>query len=237
MKFRGNSEIIEFEEFQYFTGINPSHDNDTRDWFRDSANLVSLRLPLQFKHIVSCICYHCFKLESVNIPDGVLSIGDNAFNSTSLHEIVIPETCTLINDNAFYYCKNLAKATLNAVVIGDSTFRGCSALTSIRLGDRLETLKGRGIRECTSLNSIEFPQTLTYIGDAALYGNTALDYIIFHSTNPPELVNDVALKNTNNCIVYVPTESVTAYKTATNWSIFANRIKPMSEFTGQSLYK
>jgi len=34
-----------------------------------------------------------------------------------------------------------------------------------------------------------------------------------------------ALENTNNCPIYVPSASVNAYKTATNWSTYASRIQ------------
>lgn len=35
---------------------------------------------------------------------------------------------------------------------------------------------------------------------------------------------------TRHCPIYVPEESVQAYKTATNWTRYASRIKPMKKY-------
>ena len=46
---------------------------------------------------------------------------------------------------------------------------------------------------------------------------------------PPIMSNTSSLTSTNNCLIYVPDESVNAYKTATNWTTVASRIHPISE--------
>ena len=50
----------------------------------------------------------CFLLESINIPDKVLNIGDYAFKGRRrLTSIVIPESVIWIGDEAFEGCDNL----------------------------------------------------------------------------------------------------------------------------------
>lgn len=46
----------------------------------------------------------------------------------------------------------------------------------------------------------------------------------------PYTIQSSTFSNTNNCPIYVPDESVDAYRTATNWTELADRIKPMSQF-------
>ena len=63
-----------------------------------------------------------------------------------------------------------------------------------------------------------------------------MQYIKCMPTTPPSIVaantTDKILDGTNDCLIYVPDESVEAYKAANNWSeeYIVNRIKPISEF-------
>jgi hypothetical protein len=57
-----------------------------------------------------------------------------------------------------------------------------------------------------------------------------LAFIIVLSTTPFPLSSG-ALTNGNTCPIYVPDDAVDTYKTATNWSAYASRIKPISEKT------
>ena len=59
--------------------------------------------------------------------------------------------------------------------------------------------------------------------------DTNLNTVVINAENPPEL-NESAFKNCrvlNN--IYVPDDSVVAYKAAAIWSTYANKIKPISE--------
>ena len=61
------------------------------------------------------------------------------------------------------------------------------------------------------------------IGFGAFWGCTNFTTIIMLGKTEPSL-GDYAFQN-NNAIIYVPYESLNDYKTATNWSNYANRIK------------
>lgn len=72
-------------------------------------------------------------IETVVIPDGVTSIGDNAFwNCTSLSSVTIPSSVTNIGESAFSYCTNLASIIIpNSIIwIGNGAFEGCKSLKS-----------------------------------------------------------------------------------------------------------
>lgn len=73
-------------------------------------------------------------LVSIDIPDGVETIGDAAFyDCTSLTSITIPSSVTSIGESAFQDCSALTSITIPSSVtsIGDYAFRDCSTLTSI----------------------------------------------------------------------------------------------------------
>ena len=64
------------------------------------------------------------------------------------------------------------------------------------------------------------PVTLTSIGNECFNYSSNLRSI----TTPPTLGSD-AFNNTNKCPIYVPAESLDAYKAATNWKNYASRIQ------------
>ena len=59
-------------------------------------------------------------------------------------------------------------------VIGSSVFSGCTSLTSIDFPDSLTSIDYSAFYGCTSLTSIDLPDSLTSIGDDAFYGCTSL---------------------------------------------------------------
>ena len=72
----------------------------------------------------------------VTIPDGVTSIGDNAFYGCSgLTSITIPDSMTSIGEYAFGNCSNLTSITIptNVTSIGDDAFYFCNSLTAINV--------------------------------------------------------------------------------------------------------
>ena len=75
-------------------------------------------------------------LQSVEIGDGVTSIGSSAFRSCySLASITLPDGVTSIGDYAFSYCYSLASITLpdGVTSIGNYAFQGCTYVKEYHL--------------------------------------------------------------------------------------------------------
>ena len=109
--------------------------------------------------------------------------------------------------------------------IGDSAFRNCTSLSSIEIPNSVTRIGIDAFRDCTSLSSIEIPNSVTRIDSQAFLGCSGLTSITMNSTTPPTLGGINIFNNTNNCPIYVPSGSVNAYKSATNWSEYASRIQ------------
>jgi len=75
-------------------------------------------------------------LQEINLPDGITSISNNAFqNCTNLALTALPDGVTNINNNAFQNCTNLALIALpdGITSIGGSAFAGCTLLYIVDL--------------------------------------------------------------------------------------------------------
>ena len=82
-------------------------------------------------------------------------------------------------------------------------------------------------RNCDAMTSINIPSTVTQIGHYVFENCTALASIICLATTPPTIQSSTFLYVPADCAIYVPTESVNAYKAAANWSSRAAYIQPI----------
>ena len=170
----------------------------------------------------------CSSLTSVTIPDIITSIDMNAFgNCTGLTSVTIPNSVTSIGGSAFRGCSGLTSVTIgNSVTsIGSNAFSGCEGLTSVTIPNSVTSIGSNAFESCSGLTSVTIPNSVTSIGGSAFLGCSGLTSVTIQATTPPTLNSTNAFDNTNNCPIYVPAESVDAYKTATNWSSLASRIQ------------
>ena len=119
-------------------------------------------------------------IEAVTIPEGVTSIGYEAFYCSSLTSIIIPDSVTNIGDSAFEYCESLTSITIpdSVTSIGSGAFSFCTSLVSIAIPDSVTSIGGFAFYWCPSLTSITIPDSVASIGGFAFYGCTSLTSII-----------------------------------------------------------
>lgn len=68
------------------------------------------------------------------------------------------------------------------------------------------------------------PNSVTNIGDGAFY-DMHLSNVTVEANSPPTLGYNAFGSTSSNLKIYVPAASVEAYKTATNWSTYADKIQ------------
>ena len=167
-------------------------------------------------------------ITSIDIPSGITTIGSHAFNYCNhLSSVTIPSSVMHINSYAFANCTSLSSITIpNSVInISNNVFEFCSSITSIDIPSGVTYIGSGAFQWCTSLTSINIPSGVTSIGFYAFSNCSSLTSITINAVTPPTLSNTNAFNNTNNCPIYVPSESVETYKSATNWSTYASRIQ------------
>ena len=180
--------------------------------------------------------------------DATSAITSNEIILEDLVDVQIGDCVTTIDGYAFSYCYSLSSITIgNSVTeIGDNAFDGCTSLTSITIPNSVTSIGYQAFQDCSSLTSVTIPDSVTSIGTQAFYGCysltsctigsgvTSIDYGAFSSCNnlssvtitattPPTLDSSV-FDGTNDCPIYVPSQSVSAYQSASGWSDYAERI-------------
>ena len=189
-----------------------------QDGFSNCASLTSITLPLGLTSITNNAFQNCISLTSITLPLGLTSIG--SLNGASLKSITLPSTLTSIQANFLLGCASLTSITIPSSVtsIGNYAFQNCTSLTSITLPVGLINIEKYAFYYCTSLTSITLPSTLTSIQANAFGTNVGLGFIKFSSTTPPNVINSNAWFNLpTDCIIYVPTGSLSAYTSANNY--------------------
>lgn len=128
-----------------------------------------------------------------------------------------------------------AFTSMTSVIIGDCvTTVGRSAfdfynnntmLTSVTISDSVTELGTYAFYHCSGLTSIVVPSSVVNLNSQTFNGCSSLQSITFESLTPPGVTSTNFLYDTNNCPIYVPAQSVEAYKGASGWSTYADRIQ------------
>ena len=105
--------------------------------------------------------------------------------------------------------------------IGYSAFYACSGLTSLDIPNSVTSIGISAFNGCSGLTSIDIPNSVTSIGSTAFGACRGLTSIKVYALTPPTLETKV-FESTNSCPIYVPAQSVDAYKTADGWSEYAD---------------
>lgn len=122
------------------------------------------------------------EIKNVTLPGSLLEIEGNAFqNAQKLAAVDVPEKTQKIGDNAFYGCRVLEDVALSGglLSIGTQAFRNCQKISAIRLPDKVETIGNSAFAYCTVLEEMSFPNTLKTVGASALEYCSALKRVSF----------------------------------------------------------
>lgn len=152
------------------------------------------------------------ELTTVKLPNGIKVLSDYCFYSTIwLKQIELPETLEIIDVYSFYGSGiESIEIPVNTTKINNQAFYRCNSLHTVDIkSTALTSIGGYGFRECPSLTKF------------ILRSNTV------PSVNANSF-NDTPIKNGTGYI-YVKDDLVSKYKSATNWSTYAEQIKPISE--------
>ena len=111
----------------------------------------------------------------------------------------------------FAYFTGLSRMPL----MRNSTFKG------ITVPEGITNLYATAFDTCSLLEVVNLPSTITAIGNMTFYKCSAMRALTIIAETPPTLGSGATLPNSGT--IYVPAESVDAYKAA--WTSYASRIQ------------
>jgi hypothetical protein len=223
--------------------------------FYGCTSLTSCTIPDSVTSIGSSSFQNCRNLVNINIPTNITSIEYNAFDGCDSLPVVDniryadtyavepvngSQSSYRIKDGTIYigYGMFLSSTTISSISIPSSVkyieptaFGRCASLVNITIPDTVTSIGWGAFMDCMNLQTIVIGSGVTSIGGSAVAmpycSSRSITSIIIKAVIPPTLGID-AFNYTNDCPIYVPAESVEAYKTATNWSTYASRIQAIT---------
>jgi hypothetical protein len=165
-------------------------------------------------------------IESVEMDSGITRIGNYAFAyCLGLRKITFPVNVTSIGNSAFVNCLSLTGdiALPDSVkTVGEWAFFSCFGLTGIVFPEGIKQISHRILSNCSSLKTVTIPSSVKVVREWAFAACDALEEITIKSVVPPD-VYAYAFNGVERTIpVYVPQESLQAYKNADTWKEFTN---------------
>ena len=198
--------------------------------FDNCGNMLSVSLPEGLKTIGSRAFCNCYKIEYIRIPDTVTTIGDDAFRGCRC-TLDLGNGCPTITTNGWghSFTKIVGKyaSSDNKCYIKDNVlilFASGSGLSSYSIPDGVKNIAKYAFMGCSSLENITIPNSVTSIGSWTFEYCQSLKNVYCKSITPPNGGSSMFGQTSADLVIYVPTSSVSSYKSATYWKDYADKI-------------
>ena len=196
------------------------------------AGIEEVLLPVTLKEIGSQAFLKTSQLKTIEIPENVSTIGQEAFRESGITTVKLPNGVTNIASRAFYYCPELTEVITYGTMSNEDPnamihaycLEGCPKLTRFEIPQSIRIL-GQGLlggnRKVTQLT---IPANVTQINFSA-FNNTGIKEVMVEGITPPQVFEKVWYGFPDDItVIRVPAESVEKYKNANGWKDFTNKI-------------
>ena len=122
--------------------------------------------------------------KSVEVPSEyrgfpVVCADINVFHSAPyIEEVYLPDSMT-VSREMFYGCERLKKARAGGSVICKKAFDNCTSLEDIEFSDSVRLIETEAFSGCRSLKKVVFPPDIEEIGDYAFAACYGLEELVF----------------------------------------------------------
>ena len=205
MAYKGSELVWELPSGLYYVSWTPSSLSGSFSLFGQTYNMLDYMGYYYWKEsgVITSSAFQSTGIKTIST--NVSGIGNSAFKDCiSLSQVSLP-MCSYIGDAAFNECKSLSQISIPMCsYIGSYAFRSCGSLKQVSL-PKCSYIGNYAFLFCYELNTI----TIGYSGICSLNNISAFEYTQITSSTGD---------------IYVPASLVNAYKSATNWSKYSNRI-------------
>ena len=173
--------------------------------------LQSVIIEANITEIPECCFYLQTKLTSISLPEGITSIGDDAFNQCKITSLTLPASLKTIGARAF----------------------SNNGITQLTIPDKVETIENAAFAS-NSIDNIDFPATLVSL-HATAFKWESMNEVICRALSVPQTPQTDEFNNSwrpfyqinENCVLRVPAESLEAYKNA--WGQYFKSVETIQE--------
>ena len=222
-------------EYSNIENINVSSENETYSsvdgvlFNKDKTELIlypagkrqaNYSIPETVNEISEGAFYTANNLKSIEIPDSVVSISEEAFDyAENLSDIKISDSVSVIGDDAFDNTSWYNNQEDGVIYINKCLYEYKGWMpenTSISIKDGTKSICDNAFSYCSNLINVEFPNSVTYIGEKAFYDCDSLIDVKL-SENITYLGH-----NAFNACENLKSINIPEHLTKTGWSVFEN---------------
>lgn len=173
--------------------------------FRECRSLTTVNIPETVKDIEEYAFYGCSKLSSLPLPDGLETIGKDAFSSSGLTDVIMGDGMKTIGEDAYSDCKSLTKVVIgsNVTTIGSSAFFNTS-LTSAKIPNNVTTIGTGVFARCSKMLSVQIGSGLTEIPKNTFSGCTELISVYIIGNNITKIGENAFYECTDLVVIKLP---------------------------------
>ena len=158
----------------------------------------------KIEHIGNNAFFQCDKLNSINLPNTLQTLGSACFRETisAKGTLVIPSSVTIVSEQAFYD----------------------TGIEKIVLSEGVETIEEWAFANCSDVKELVISSTVTSCGVQAFGGFSNLAIVRSAALNPPSISTATFVSINANKLegIYIPSGSLAAYSNATGWSTYSS---------------
>ena len=167
-----------------------------------------------------------YDIQDISAPTTIWTNFDNNVKSIEVDGTLLDSVVTTYQFSTTG--EHIIKYEFNdPTTVGNSAplFLNIGTIKRVVIPNTFTAIGSNAFANCTSLSSVTIGSSVTSIGERAFSGCSSLSSVTIEATTPPTLGG--SLFNTSVSIIYVPTESVEAYKTANIWINYSSMIRPI----------
>ena len=127
----------------------------------------------------------------------VIFIADDAFSAcSSITSVKIPDSVAAIGFSSFKSCTSLSALTIgnNVTTIGNNAFNGCTNLKSVIIPDSVTAIGISSFQSCSSLSTLTIGNKVESVGNSAFQGCSSLE-----SVTIPDSVTVIGISSFQSC--------------------------------------
>ena len=142
--------------------------------FARCPNLVRVIFSESLRVICEDAFFGCENLREIELPNGVVTIGERAFSKTGLLSADLPQSVKICGNSCFEDCKALSNVSLpdRLSMLGASAFSGCTSLSMIKIPE-IASVRDGCFAGC-AFSRVDLPDAVSYIGRDAFSGCQSL---------------------------------------------------------------